>query len=423
MSNSLDRALLLFQQARYELAAEALEQAIAANASDATAHALLGLCLARSKRYPEALQAAQQALHLAPDHAYCHYALASVLYDHDRLAEAQTAISEAIRLDPHEVSYFALQAWIEIDQQHWAEALTSAEQGLRLNPEHVGCTNLRAMALVKLGRVPEAKTAVEAALAHSPDDALSHANLGWVLLEQASPHQALMSFREALRLNPELEWARQGVVEALKARNPIYGLMLRYFLWLPKLSWQVRWGIFLGLFVALRALRNLARANPELLSWFWPVLTVYGLFVLMSWLADPLFTLLLRLDRYGRLTLSSQEVTASNWVGGSLLLALLAGAVGLLSRSSSAWLAAAVFALLLLPLAATFRCSPGWPHRVMSFYTGTLAVIGLAAVGLSLVPGAGAVGAVNRLLLGLFGIGVLLSLWVANLLVMLRPKS
>ena len=46
---------------------------------------------------------------------------------------------------------------------------------------------------------------------------------------------ALEHFREALRLNPSPEWARAGLVEALKARYPS-AASLRYFLWMSTLS-------------------------------------------------------------------------------------------------------------------------------------------------------------------------------------------
>src|SRR3712207_8570466 len=35
---------------------------------------------------------------------------------------------------------------------------------------------------------------------------------------------ALQSFQEALRLSPEQEWAREGLIQALKARHRVYKL-------------------------------------------------------------------------------------------------------------------------------------------------------------------------------------------------------
>ena len=61
------------------------------------------------------------------------------------------------------------------------------------------------------------------------------------VLHQAQPKAALEHFREALRLDPNLQYAQAGIVEALKARNPIYRWMLGYFLWMGRLSDRAKW--------------------------------------------------------------------------------------------------------------------------------------------------------------------------------------
>src|SRR3712207_7475219 len=54
-----------------------------------------------------------------------------------------------------------------------------------------------------------------------------HANRGWQEAHRGNYEQAMAHFREALRIDASLEWAREGVVEVLKARNPVYRVMLR----------------------------------------------------------------------------------------------------------------------------------------------------------------------------------------------------
>ena len=247
MSPQLERGLLLFMQSRYELAEAELRQALANEPREAYGHAMLGLCLAKREQFKEATEEAEQAVHLAPDFAFAHYALADILHDRNHHAEALTAINEALRLDSADADYFALLSAIHLDEKHWKEGLQAAEQGLQLDSEHVGCNNLRAIALVKLGRKSEAGATIDAALARNPDNAVTHANQGWTLLERGEPKKALEHFREALRLDPDNDWARQGIVEALKARNVIYAVMLKYFLWMSRLSGRVQWAIILGL--------------------------------------------------------------------------------------------------------------------------------------------------------------------------------
>jgi hypothetical protein len=359
--------------------------------------------------------------------------MARVAYDRDRYDDALTAINEAIRLEPFDADYFSFLAAVHFDQRRWTEALRAAEQGLEVDAEHVGCSNLRAMALVKLGRTGEAGLTIESTLAKAPESSLTHANQGWTLLHCGDPAKALDHFREALRLDPENEWARQGIVEALKARHAIYALFLRYFLWMSRLSQRAQWGIILGGYVAYRLLGSVARSQPGLAPWLLPFQILYVVFALMTWLAQPLFNLLLRLNRFGRLALSPEQTATSNWVGGSLAGALLLLATFLAATLSgrpipgaACLLGALVCGALALPLSAIYNCAPGWPRRTMAGYAALLAMVGLAGVG-ALLMTAGNPGGLRAAVaaaegpLSLFFIGIFLTGFLANYLIMQRP--
>lgn len=429
MNPSLERALLLYQQSRHELAETELRQALAADPHDGYAHALLALCLAAQERFKDATAEAQRAIHLAPDFSLAHYAHARVLYDRNHYQEARAAIEEAIRLDPDDADYFALLAGIHFDERRWQDALNAAEQGLQFNSEHTGCTNLRAMALVKLGRRAEAGATIDAALAKAPEDALTHANQGWTLLERGEPKKALGHFREALRLDPENEWARHGIVEALKARNLIYAVMLKYFLWMSKLSRNAQWGIILGGYFGNRLLGSMARSNPDLAPWVLPLRILYITFAVLTWTAYPMFNLMLRLNRFGKLALTREQTVASNWVGTTFSLALISLGGCFLYGFNTPWLISlAVFGLLVMPLSGLFRCAKGWPRWTMVVVVVVLALIGLAAIGLLWQSYQGNDRYLARTadvgfgLFSFFAVGILVSAFLANYLVVQRPR-
>jgi tetratricopeptide (TPR) repeat protein len=426
MNPQLQRGLLLFQQGRHPLAETEFRQALAQDPDDAHAHALLALCLCHQEKFDPAMQEAQQAIHLAPDFAFAHYALAWVLDERRRYGEALGVLKEAIRLEPQEPDYRALEAQINLNLRQWQPALAAAEAGLQFDPDHVGCTNLRAMALVKLGRKSEAGAALDTALARNPDDAASHANRGWSYLEQSDPRKALEHFQEALRLDPENEWARGGLVEALKARYLIYSLMLKWFLWMSKLSSTAQWGVIIGGYFLMRLLGRTANENPALAPWLLPVQVLYFGFVVLTWTAGPLFNLLLRVNRFGRLVLSAEERTASNWFGLCAALALAALLLGLVGVWSDAMFQAAlVFGLLLLPVSAVFRCAKGWPRTAMALLTLGIAGLGLAGASLTFVAAAAEhPGDFQRAAMGLTGLfllSVFLSQFIANLLMSRQP--
>jgi tetratricopeptide (TPR) repeat protein len=236
------------------------------------------------------------------------------------------------------------------------------------------------MALTKLGRNEEAGAALGQSLSRDPHNAVTHANQGWTYLHQGDHKKALEHFREALRIDPELDFARAGMVEALKSRHLIYRIMLRYFLWMGRLGRQAQWGIIIGLYVGYEVVLRTARADPKLAPYLYPLVVLYIVFVYLTWTASPLFNLLLRLNRFGRYALSRSQTITSNWIGASLLLAILSGVIWLITRNFTAVLAAVYFLVMVIGLAGAFRVQEGWPKWAMFAYTALLAVVGAGAV-------------------------------------------
>lgn len=381
----LQRAQVLMSQSRSDLAEPELRQALADDPEHAPAMTLLAICLTERDALEEATDLARQAIVLQPDLSLAHFALAAAMRERNRLPEAAAAVQEAIRLDPTQPLYFAELSQQAFQRHNWQAALDAAEHGLRLDPENVGCSNLRALALERLRRTDDAAATLRATLARDPDNALSHANQGWNYLHQHNTGKALEHFREALRLDPKLEWARIGMVEAIKARNPVYGLLLRYSLWMSTLDTRVQWGILIGGFIGYRYVVGLWRAHPEA-GWLWGTIVVaYVAVVLLTWLGNAAFNLVLRTSRFGRLILSPQQVLESNLIGVSLLVGLSAGALFLLLG----WVDLLVLALaaigLTIPLAGIFKVSAGWPRQAMIALAAVFAALAASSVGFGLV--------------------------------------
>lgn len=384
MSAHLQRAELLLAQSRPADAEREAMQALLAAPDNPSAHALLALCRAAQNKLAEALEAARTAIGLAPDVGYFHYVHAHVLHRLDRPREALASVQEAIRFDPDSEDNFALLSSIHLAQRDWTASLEAAERGLALNPEHTLSANLRAMALVRLGRNSEAVDTVDYALERAPENALSHANQGWNQLHRNDPRQAQEHFGEALRLEPDLEYARQGMLEALKARNPVYRGMLAYFLWMGRLSTRLQWAFVIVTFFGVRAVRSLAASQPQLGWVLWPLLVAFYVFIYLSWTAGPMFNLLLRLNKFGRLVLSRDERVASNWFGAVFVLALGAAIAWPLGGGFIAMLLAIMLAILSVCVAATFS-RQGRSRLILAAVTGVLAISGLGGVALGLL--------------------------------------
>lgn len=426
----LDRASLLLSQRRYADAERELHAALLHAPNDGRLHAILALTLRHMDRLEDATREAEQAIGLAPDLPLAHYAHGEVMSARNRHEQAEASARQAVALDPMSADHWCLLAAIQFDLRRWQNALDAAESGLEVEPDHDGCSNIRAMALVQLGRKDEAARSIEGMLARDPENAVSHANQGWTCLHQNNPDKALEHFREALRLDPTQDWARVGMVEALKARHLIYRLMLRYFLWMSRLGRGAQWGLIIGGYLGQRMLVSLSRSNPAIRPFVLPLIVAYLLFVLLSWLADPLFNLMLRLNRFGRYALDRRQIWASN-----TLLALLAAALGAVvmasvTQDAGNWLiAAGVLAALTLPATASFRMPRGWPTAVMAGVTVLLAVVGFAAVGFSMaadstsdIERAASYNKAVGSLANIFLFGLLGSQFGANYLATVRPQ-
>ncbi|MCU0863413.1 MAG: tetratricopeptide repeat protein [Planctomycetes bacterium] len=366
------RAIQLCQHRRWAMAAQELRALLTAEPDHAPAHAMLAQVLAQQDELDAALQEARTAVGLQPDLDFAHGALAAVHWQRGELPAAATAIRAAIELDPDDVGHRATLAQICIAQKRWDEALAAADDGLALSPEHTDCLNLRALALTKLGRRQEAADSVEASLAHDPDNPYTHQTRGYALLHRGDPRQALHHFQEALRRDPTLDGARAGLVEALKARNPIYRVVLGWFLWLGRFSgarqMQIMIGLWLGTRLLSRALRDGGHERlADLVGYSW-----LG-FVLLTSCAVPLFNLILLLHPVGRHALepgARRDALALGATAATTILVGLHGWLGSSAWSQHGWL---FWLLLLLPVAGIGVFHAGWGRRALQIFC-TLAV-------------------------------------------------
>ena len=100
-----------------------------------------------------------------------------------------------------------------------------------------------------------------------------------------------------------------------------------------------------------------------------PILFAYFGFVLMSWLAYPLFNLLLRIDRFGRYALSPDQVKGANVLVACLVITLACLGAAIATGHRVLYEATVMCAVLALPASAIYMCEAGWPRHVMTAIT------------------------------------------------------
>jgi tetratricopeptide (TPR) repeat protein len=383
-ASMLDAAFRFASQDDWPRVVSSAREVLASDPLEPAAHALLALGLAHLDQPGEAVGAGRQAVALDPEMAFTHYALGHALLEFDDTIGAERAAREALRLQPGADEY-GLLAYVYSRQLRWKEALDAAEGGLEDDPNNECCKNFRALALTSLGRTTEATSAVRASLGADPDDAYAHANRGWLLLRASNVEEALDGFRVALRLDPGMEWARLGVIEALKARNPLYRVILRYTLW----RGSAGTGTVSILVAVIAFVSNFAygsyRRDPSLWPMVVPIGVVCGLFIFGPWFLNPLSNLFLRSNRAARVVLTRAESTAATLVGACLTLAAVSGAAFFATGSIAWFVLGTVCVVMLVPIGGAAKAHGTRAWTSLASAALVIGVGGVLAVIVSLV--------------------------------------
>ena len=385
MEQHLQRAHLLYESKRYDRALKELQAVLARDPHDTRAHACAALCRLHLGQDSRALSEARAAVESDPQGDHAWYVLAFVEQRLRRQEEAEKAIEEARRLNPQEAEYIGLAALLRLRRKRWDEALRLAESGLQIDPENQACAHARARALLRLGRTDEARHYLATQLAQDPEDPLSLAHMGWTALEQGDRKAALTAFREALRLDAELEWARIGMVEALRSGVPFYRFVLRYHLQMESLNEEERWALVVGESYLAQFITVVGCSTVVLFPLTLLYLTVRSVFIYLTWAMRPLTGLFLRLHPFGRYCLDGDEKREAAWALPGVL-GLVGTAAMAVVRPSVAWPVGMLVSLYAVSGAgAVFSVPSGWPRWLVALVALAYQGLGVLTTALLLV--------------------------------------
>ncbi len=384
MNNRYERSQLLLSQRRYDLAERELRGLLADDPNDGVALSLLTLCILHDKdRRNEATETAQRAITVAPGESLCHYALATCFLQRNRFDEAETAIQTSLNIDPHDADAFAVLARARFGRKRYEDALATLEQGLAIDPEHGDCSSLRAITLERLGRDSEAVEASIARLTHDLQVPMAHASHGYTLLQSGNYKEAQLAFREALRLDPENEMARVGLITALNNRSFLFRMVHKFYVMLSRINGKAAFLLIFGAWALMQVLSQVAEQYAFLQPIVFPVIVFYAIFVVLTWIANPLFNTFLRFHPFGQHLLNRAQTWASNLIAPCLLLSVFSIGVGVFQ--SDVWLgvlAGAYWLGMAIPIAGTFGVDD--PKRRLGLGGITVAIGLIPVVGILL---------------------------------------
>lgn len=356
MSEFLTTANTLRRQKRYDQALEMVGRHLERDPNSVWGHTLAADCLRCLGKETESREAIGQALSIDPEYAFAHYIHSYIL--HDDAEKSLAAAQQALRLSPDDADYWARVAEIHLRRENFQEARHVARTGLERDPTHRDCGVWHAYALMSLDRSLTATKVVERLLKLYPDDERVHSVRGWIQLEQQQFGDALHSFAEARRIDPQDRWAEAGMQETLRYFPPVKTTIART-------AWSnVQRQAFLA------AAYFGAMVLTDDVGWPWWVWLPLGIFeilltliVFLYWVAAPMISLLIGLGNGFRYftKLRRYDLLILGWMA---LCAIVGWIIVLASLGRSSYQASTVITWSMIPFAAVFTALPGWRRNL-----------------------------------------------------------
>ncbi|MBA2112977.1 hypothetical protein HOV93_01230 [Planctomycetes bacterium FF15] len=381
---------MLIHSHRYEEAKRELSLGLAEDPENPSNHLMLGLCHSTLKEHAMAIEHGELAVRMAPDWAKSHAMLAWIYLQADKYKDAKLGAEHALQLEPSETMASNVIAMVYAHYKDWEGASRAAEMTLSYDPDDTEALNIRALALRSQGKAGASEEELKRSLQIDAEDATAHANLGWTYLQKGDLHKAETHFREALRINPELDWARQGALETLKAKVPIYRWILGYFIWMATKTAGIQWMIIVGLYLGYKVIYVALAANPSTQGLAYAFMAVYLLFCVTTWFAGPISNAFLVLHPFGRMALTPWERWGGLAVGAAIVLTLASLASEIVWQNETGLVLAMCFGFTAIPMAMMFQSREGTPRNV-------LALVTMAAVVMSVGFGVGAIHGLENL--------------------------
>lgn len=358
MGKHFDRAEILFNQRRYDLAAAEFKQEIAEHPDSDRGYTALALSLMNQAKLESAtLGLIDYALSLDAENDWNHYTLAFYWYLKSDYERARVAIEQAIALDPNSDLYFYILARILFDRgqtkftldtrrslgvililsrgalfpigfgmlaickSYWIRSYLKSvfaplTRSLSINPQYLPALNLQTEILITTRRPKRALASSQAGLEIDPNNVTAHKLHGQILTGCGKYTEAIDHFQSALRINPSSQETKAGLLEAMRSQYWIYP-------WISMTNWRGKLTMFSVLLIGIIIRLSIDNSAPELAN----IRTFLGIFIatsiinviFLSFPARWIFNLCLQIDPKNRLLLSERNAIISNYIAGLAL--------------------------------------------------------------------------------------------------------
>jgi tetratricopeptide (TPR) repeat protein len=420
--SSIERAQHLREVHRHEEAVAILHQYLTNEPDDPQAYVELAFNhLEIPGKRALAIDYILKAIGILPDVGQLHALHARTLNQLDRHKEGLAAAERAISLDPENEFCWVSKGESLLGLSEWKAAEAALDHALQIDPDDPAASNLRSIALRMQNRLDESSNETQRRLARDPENPISLANAGWTALQSGDVKKAEELFKSSLSIDPECEYARDGLKESFRARSAFYRLFLRWVFFMQRFNEKNQMFIMIGIVIGFRFVRKAVQEiNPAFLL-LPPLYVLFFLFIFGTWLSSGIANLMILRDRSARLSLDLSEKLDGMIVGGGFLFGLLLCLAGLAIDQDIMILAGAMLMLAAIPSSMCF-VNTSLKARIvfgasaaLCYLTGTLGIIGYTRIENATLGSHGAGAIIGPILIAF------LSTWVAMIPALKKP--
>lgn len=210
------RGAQLIESGNPKAAIAALSEAVKLAPQNPLAHYDLGLARLQARHLPQAFASFQKALALKPDFSRAHYNLAVCLEGLGRFQEAVTAYQKSAELDPKNVKACARIAELMTKFGRVDEGTAWLYRAAAINPRSPTGRLNHARALLNEEKLEEGEGELRRLIALAPRQPGAHYALGTIFSSTGRFAEAIDSFEQAIRVDPNDCTAHLGRVSVQK---------------------------------------------------------------------------------------------------------------------------------------------------------------------------------------------------------------
>jgi len=351
--SELAHGLLLQEQGRLEEAETCFYGVLTREPENDFVYGRLALCqLSMPGKKKTSLDTIEKAIQLWADEPFYHGVKSLILAELRRGKEALEAADRAVALNPEDGFSLAAKANAYCTMDRWAEGEEWSRKALAVDSDNAMAANLLTHTLRLQGKSSENAAAVEQLLAEDPEDSFVHVNAGWSALQRGEQERAEEHFRKALRLDPDSDMAREGLLESFRARSRFYRWYLSYTFFMQRFTGGKQWAIIIGIYLLYRfTVKALESVSPIFAGVF---VILWLAIVMWVWLAPGVGNFLIFLDKNAHFALKGGERAQGLAVGGGLALGIPGVAASLITGYEPAFFAGIGLVVSTVPASLAF---------------------------------------------------------------------